>query len=70
MNIIVNGEQKTFAERSLTVLEILKLCKVEMPDTVSVQVNGRFVDRIKYGSTQLNNGDSVDFLYFMGGGNA
>jgi len=70
MVLIVNGEHKKFEELSLTILDILNLCKVEMPDMVSVQVNTTFVDRKEYGSFKLNDGDSVDFLYFMGGGNA
>jgi sulfur carrier protein len=41
---------------------------VEQPDMVSVQLNGEFVDRPSYASTQLKERDEVDFLYFMGGG--
>lgn len=35
---------------------------------VSVQVNEEFVEREDFDTLQLNEGDSVDFLYFMGGG--
>ena len=35
---------------------------------VSVQVNEEFVDREDFATLQLNEGDTVDFLYFMGGG--
>jgi sulfur carrier protein len=35
---------------------------------VSVQVNEDFVDRNEWDSIQMKEGDSVDFLYFMGGG--
>jgi sulfur carrier protein len=35
---------------------------------VSVQVNEEFVDREEFATLQLNEGDEVDFLYFMGGG--
>ncbi|MGN0226145.1 MAG: MoaD/ThiS family protein [Prevotella sp.] len=35
---------------------------------VSVQVNEQFVEAEDYASRQLEDGDFVDFLYFMGGG--
>jgi sulfur carrier protein len=35
---------------------------------VSVQVNEEFVERDDFDTTTLNEGDTVDFLYFMGGG--
>jgi sulfur carrier protein len=35
---------------------------------VSIQLNGNFVVREKYTTTQLKEGDEIDFLYFMGGG--
>jgi sulfur carrier protein len=36
---------------------------------VSVQLNGEFVDRQQFAATMFKEGDEVDFLYFMGGGN-
>ncbi len=35
---------------------------------VSVQLNDDFVDRNEWDRLQIKEGDSVDFLYFMGGG--
>ena len=37
---------------------------------VSVQVNEDFADRSEWDSIQIKEGDSIDFLYFMGGGQA
>jgi sulfur carrier protein len=37
---------------------------------VTVQINEEFVEREDYDATQLKEGDKVDFLYFMGGGQA
>ncbi|NLE01906.1 MAG: sulfur carrier protein ThiS [Fibrobacter sp.] len=68
MVIHVNGEQKEFPENLISVAEILKKCKVEMPDMVSVQLNGAFVEKKEYESAVVKNGDEIDFLYFMGGG--
>ncbi len=52
----------------LSVLDIIQLNNVFQPDMVSVQRNGEFVLKDDYASTLLNEGDEVDFLYFMGGG--
>ncbi len=68
MIIIVNGEKQKIDKPSISIAELLQLNKVEMPEMVSVQLNQRFVDRNDYPSTQLKEGDEVDFLYFMGGG--
>ena len=67
MKIKINGEQKEFAS-SMSVLNLLKANKVEQPEMVSVQLNGEFVERENFESTKVNEGDEVDFLYFMGGG--
>lgn len=65
--LIVNGEDQEVT-LPLTVSELIKQNKVQQPDMVSVQVNEEFVDREDFTTLQLNEGDSVDFLYFMGGG--
>ena len=65
--ITVNGEvQEVLLPLSLT--ELIKQNDVQQPDMVSVQVNDDFVDRTEWDGLQIKEGDSVDFLYFMGGG--
>ncbi len=70
MQVVVNGNTETFSEVSLTVAELLNVSGVESPDLVSVQLNREFVNRTNYSSTHLKDQDEVDFLYFMGGGQA
>lgn len=65
--IKVNGENQT-VEKPLTVNELIKLNNVLQPDMVSVQVNEEFVDREEWDNITLKDGDAIDFLYFMGGG--
>ena len=65
--IIVNGESQE-VNLPLTLTELIKQNNVEQPDMVSVQVNDDFVDRSEWDGIQINDGDNVDFLYFMGGG--
>ena len=42
--------------------------KDQNPDYVTVTVNDDFVERDDFETTKLNEGDAVEFLYFMGGG--
>ena len=73
MNIIsmatikVNGESQV-VELPLTVEELIKQNNVENPELVSVQVNEEFLDRNEYANRQVEEGDEIDFLFFMGGG--
>ena len=66
--ITVNGESQE-VKLPLTLTELIKQNNVEQPDMVSVQVNDDFADRTEWDNIQIKEGDSVDFLYFMGGGN-
>ncbi|MFT8314524.1 MAG: sulfur carrier protein ThiS [Clostridium sp.] len=67
MKVKVNGEVKEIKD-AVTVTEILKIENVEMPDMVSVQLNGEFAERDKFDTTVLKENDEIEFLYFMGGG--
>ena len=42
--------------------------KGQNPDYVTVTVNDDFVDSDAFDKTELKDGDTVEFLYFMGGG--
>ena len=65
--IIVNGEAQD-VQLPLSLTELIKQNDVQQPEMVSVQVNDDFVDRNEWDRLQIKEGDSVDFLYFMGGG--
>ena len=67
MDITINGKTETI-NTELTITELLKAQKVEMPDMVSVELNGEFLDRDKFETTSVKTGDQIEFLYFMGGG--
>ncbi len=68
MKIIVNGKELSFNESKLLLIDLIKLNNVKQPEMVSVQLNGAFVSREDFQSTHVKEGDEVDFLYFMGGG--
>ena len=68
MKLRVNGKEQAFDKASLSIADLLAVCKVSQPDMVSVQLNGEFVNKENYPDTKVKDGDEVDFLYFMGGG--
>ncbi|MBQ8867297.1 MAG: sulfur carrier protein ThiS [Bacteroidaceae bacterium] len=65
--ITVNGEVQE-VQLPLTVAELLQQSDVQQPDMVSVQLNEEFLERNEFPTQQLQEGDEVEFLYFMGGG--
>ena len=68
MKITVNGKEKSYDRTGVSVVELLSLEDVEGPEMVTVQVNGKFLNQERYKDTHINEGDRVEFLYFMGGG--
>lgn len=67
MKILVAGETKEYKE-GLTVAELLVQEQVETPEYVTVTVNDDFIDSADFDKTVLGENDTVEFLYFMGGG--
>ena len=67
MKLIINGKPVSL-DGTLTVDELLVNQNVKMPEMVSVELNGRVLRRSEFDTTALNDGDAVEFLYFMGGG--
>jgi sulfur carrier protein len=69
MKITVNGEEKEVTGAT-TIVDLLEVLKVKMPDMVSVEYNSEILDRKRFVDTRIKEGDHVEFLYFMGGGAA
>jgi len=67
MYITVSGNKKEVKD-GLTLPELIELEHVEMPEYVTISVNDAFIDTDKRTETILEDGDTVEFLYFMGGG--
>lgn len=68
MKIVINGNNEEITINDYSVASILKIKQVASPEMVSVQLNGEFVNKEDYQKTILKENDSIDFLYFMGGG--
>ena len=67
MNLVINGKETNINE-GLTVNQLLAQENVQMPDMVSVELNGQILKRTRFEETVLKDDDKVEFLYFMGGG--
>ncbi|SDC24407.1 MULTISPECIES: sulfur carrier protein ThiS [unclassified Candidatus Frackibacter] len=66
MELVVNGEKHETETSNL--LELLEEFDVN-PDLVSLKVNEQVVNKDRIEVTELSDGDEVEMLFFMGGGN-
>lgn len=69
MIIKVNDKDAELPDNT-SITKLLVARNVKMPDMVSVELNGAILDRKAFATTALKPGDKVEFLYFMGGGEA
>lgn len=67
MKITVAGETKEVKD-GITIAELIQQENVETPEYVTVSVNDDFAKSENFATQTLNEGDTVEFLYFMGGG--
>jgi len=68
MKCKINGKEEELQQESISITDLLKVKAVKMPDMVSVELNGDILDRENFDTSIVKEGDSVEFLYFMGGG--
>ena len=69
MELTVNGKPATIDGReTLDITALLIELKVAQPEYVTVELNGEILEREQFTTTTVRSGDSVEFLYFMGGG--
>lgn len=67
MNIVIAGEKKEVKD-GITVSQLIIDENVENPQYVTVTLNDEFLKSDQLSTTVLKENDSVEFLYFMGGG--
>lgn len=65
MRIQINGKSEEV--ESKTVADLLRAKDIE-PQMVSVELNAKIIEREAYAATPLKDGDTLEFLFFMGGG--
>ena len=69
MTITINGKETALAENpARTVESLLEELDVAQRQYVTVELNGEILERDAFGNTPVQGGDTLEFLYFMGGG--
>ncbi len=65
MQVTINGKPETIPGG--TILEILKAKDVS-PQMVAVELNSKVLERDELASTAVKDGDAIELLFYMGGG--
>jgi sulfur carrier protein len=65
MQVKING--KTENIQGGTVLDLLKAKNIE-PQMVAIEINDAMLERSHLPTTTLKEGDEIEFLFYMGGG--
>src|SRR3989344_8067942 len=66
INIVINGKKETLTE-AMSIDDLLKLKKIRR-EVVTIELNEVILDRKAYVSTNIKEGDKLEFVYYMGGG--
>ena len=66
MQVTINGENRDVKE-GLTVLALLEDLELQ-PDAMVVQRNENVIERSDFATTQLEEGDVIELVRFVGGG--
>ena len=66
MTLIINGEDREFVSIS-TVSTLLEQLNMK-PDRVAVELNRELLPRDCWAATQLQDGDILEIVHFVGGG--
>jgi thiamine biosynthesis protein ThiS len=67
MHLFVNGEQKTFPQ-ALSLVQLIETLGMK-GDRVAVELNREIVPRSQWSDTELHDGDRLEIVHFVGGGN-
>ena len=65
MQITINGKPEEM--QADTIMDVLKQKDID-PHMVAVELNTQIVERDRLETTNVQDGDTVEFLFYMGGG--
>ncbi|MFZ5864142.1 MAG: sulfur carrier protein ThiS [Nitrospirota bacterium] len=65
MKVKLNGKSEDIPET--TVFDLLKARNIE-PQMVSVEHNLKILEKEEFAATKIRDGDTIEILYYMGGG--
>jgi thiamine biosynthesis protein ThiS len=67
MKFKLNDREEEFDKEMITVNDMLRMKRYTFRMRI-VKINGNLIDRNKYDSTYINDGDNVQMIYLMSGG--
>lgn len=67
VKITLNGKPNE-VKAGLTVTELLAKWKIR-PELVTVEINENILQKLEYETTTIREGDKIEFVFYMGGGN-
>ena len=65
MQLTINGKPETLEVS--TISDVLKAKDID-PQLVAVELNTQMIDQEQLATTSVKDGDKLEFLFFMGGG--
>ncbi len=65
MEIMINGKNESLD--ASTILDVLKVKDID-PQLVAVELNTQIVEQEHLATTSVKDGDKLEFLFYMGGG--
>jgi sulfur carrier protein len=66
MHLFINGDEKSFGD-SLSLAELIEQLGMK-GDRVAVELNREIISRAQWAETNLNDGDHLEIVHFVGGG--
>lgn len=67
VKIRLNGKEQEI-QSGMTVSDLLLKWKIR-PELVTVEVNEHILQKLDYDGARIQEGDHVEFVFYMGGGN-
>lgn len=66
IKITLNGKEQEI-QSGLSVSDLLLKWKIR-PELVTVELNENILQKLDYDSSKIKEGDNVEFVFYMGGG--
>ena len=68
MKLKINGEVNEFNNELKTISDLLTELEIKRPERVAVEINKEIIMQSDFGSTTVNDDDSIEIVSFVGGG--
>lgn len=69
MQVQINGETRELTHDQIVLAELVRELSLT-PQRIAVELNKRIVRRDEWDQTEINDGDRIEIVHFVGGGSA